>query len=359
MEIALKSSPLYKGTVLGAAARPGPLLTSMANIYLAKGMPEECLKCCEKAVDWGRRCGMTEERAQAHRQFGLIHLALDRKADALPHLRDAAKFFAQLEDASEEAIMQRSAATILEAIGDLPGAELAWKRVLDLGDQMADPRLRLEALEALGRLSRRHGQAASLALGRYVDALELAIQLEDAPKQADLHNTIGVVHWTAGEHEAALASYQHGLEICHRLGDRTHAALMLNSIGVTLHKLGRLDEAQSILDQALEVQRAIGNRTLEGHALAAAGDIEFDRRRYEEALSLYARSLEIRRDLGDTKGEGWMLQRLARANQAIGKHARRPRVRCDKRLRLLSGTATAIWRRLVARSRPDELRSTR
>ena len=315
IKTALDQSPLEKQGALSFAAKPGPLLIAMSSILMERGEIEQSLEWCKKAVDWGRRSRMAEDEAYGHRQSGLVLISAGRDEEALPHLEEAAETYQRMEYGEEEAVMQRSLATVHEKIGNLEAATEAWNRflVLDCG-----LKARLDAFESLGRIVRKRGEPSQTALRNYMDALQLAIELDDPSKQADLHNTIGVVHWASGAYEAALESYRQGLAICRRLDDRPHASLMLNSIGVTLHRLARNEEALSALDDALLLQRELGAQTLEGHALAAAGDIHVDLQQFEQARHCYEQSLEIRKSRRDRKGEGWMLHRLASVKLAEG-----------------------------------------
>ncbi|HET7188743.1 MAG TPA: tetratricopeptide repeat protein, partial [Gemmatimonadaceae bacterium] len=62
----------------------------------------------------------------------------------------------------------------------------------------------------------------------------------------------------------------------------------------------------------------------EGHTLALLGEIAIEADEPNEALECLEASLAIRRRIGDARGEGWMLQLLARA-QIEGGHPDRAR----------------------------------
>ena len=68
----------------------------------------------------------------------------------------------------------------------------------------------------------------------------------------------------------------------------------------------------------MQQHQRTGEEQLEGHALALIGDLLVDREDAEAAVGYYTRSLEIRRATGDRRGEGWMLQRVARCELARG-----------------------------------------
>jgi tetratricopeptide (TPR) repeat protein len=87
---------------------------------------------------------------------------------------------------------------------------------------------------------------------------------------------------------------------------------MLNSLGATLHRLRRWDEARTALTEGARESAACGERQLQAHALATLGDVCLASGRLDEAQASVEASLALRRELSDRRGEGWMLERLAR-----------------------------------------------
>jgi tetratricopeptide (TPR) repeat protein len=77
-------------------------------------------------------------------------------------------------------------------------------------------------------------------------------------------------------------------------------------------------EPRQHLRQALVHHERIEQPQLEAHALAGLGDSFWSSGEHREAATWYERSLHKRIAIADVRGEGWMLQRLARARAAIG-----------------------------------------
>ena len=315
-EQALEHSPYREKMPLGSSLKPTTILNAMANTHLEQGDIQECLRCHQDAIDWARRSMTASELALSLRQLGLVLLSLNRHSEALPHFEEGAAVFGRLQDQANEAVMQRAAARVFERLGDFPKATVAWERALMLQRQNQNVPGQVEALEGLGGAARKQDESPGAALPFYREALELAKSLNDLERQADLHNTLGIIEWRQGCYENALGHYQQALQFCDERADRVHAALMLNSIGVTLQKVGRLEEAIAALQDALSLHRETKKRLLEGHALAVLGDIYFDLSRFDESAAFCEESLRIRRELNDRKGEGWMLHHLARARAA-------------------------------------------
>jgi tetratricopeptide (TPR) repeat protein len=150
------------------------------------------------------------------------------------------------------------------------------------------------------------------------DALRLAESLDDQRKIAEVCHGAGIVAWHCGLNAEAMRHYQRAFELCKSLGDSPGTGLALNSLGVTLVSLGQTAEAQQRLEEAKDFNRKAGERLLEGHALSALGDLHHDLGRLAEAKRCYLRSLRLRYLVQDRRGQGWMLERLARISRASG-----------------------------------------
>lgn len=287
----------------------------LASLRLEQGKTQECLQLCEEAVQRCRELQYTEGLSASLLRLGDTLLVLDRPAEALPHLREAADLFSQLREQDTEVQVWSKIATACEREQNYEDAEAAWEKVKTLQEQLSSPAGACRALEGLARAAREQNEP-TLALRYYREALSLAQDLGDRAKQGELHNCIGIVEWNRERYEDALAHYEEALGLFEELGDAVHAGLMLNSIGVTLQEVGRHEEAIGRLEEALALHRQTEQKQMEGHALAALGDAHFERDLFEDARSYYEASLQLREALDDRTGEGWMLQRLARTDAA-------------------------------------------
>jgi serine/threonine protein kinase/tetratricopeptide (TPR) repeat protein/class 3 adenylate cyclase len=305
---------------------------ALASLCWERGETDESLRLSNELVELTRRLNLRRELAQGLAVLSQRLLEQDRLSEALPHLREAAEIFAQLDEKEEEIRTLTSIAYVYERCGLDPDAALsAWEMVEALWTDQGNIAGELEALEGKARVARnqKHDQAA--ALEYFISALDAAERLGDKSKQGDLLNTIGILEWSQLNYSSALLYYQRALEIFRTLGDIVHQGLMLNSIGVTMHKLGRGEEAAEQLEDALKLHRRSGQRLLEGHALAALGDVFEADATLGQAHDYYAESLAIRQEIGDRKGEGWMSHHLARVLFSQGEK--------EQGLRLLNAAA--------------------
>ena len=291
--------------------------TAIAQAHFNKGNLAECLDCYSQAIDSARKGRYQTGLALSLRLLGELLLAIGREQEAVGHLREAAGVFGDLEDRLAEALMWARVATAQQRLDNFADAGTAWERARALRQQAGDRRGELEALEALGGVARRH-LPASVAVGFYEEGVEVACTLGDRATEARLRNAAGIIEWTRGRHPDALVHFERALTLYQALGDPAGTGLMMNSIGVTLNALGRRTEAREQLEHALVHHQQTSQTLLEGHALAALGDLCWDTAQADQASDWYDRSLHTRRSIGDLRGEGWMLQRLARVRASRG-----------------------------------------
>lgn len=289
------------------------IVSALASLCWEQQEFDEGLRLSSDRVALTRRLNLKRELAQALAVLSQRLLELDRPVEALPSLREAGEIFSQLDDCEEHIRALTSIAYVYERCALDPAAALSsWEQVETRRLEQGNIAGMLEALEGKARVARNQQQDHRAALEYLGTALQLAEQIDDAAKQGDLLNTMGIIEWEVLNYTSALDYYQRAMRVFETIGDPVHAGLMLNSIGVTLHKLGRTEEATAQLRQALDVHRGSGQRLLEGHALAALGAIFDEPASLDQAREYYAASLQIRQEIGDRKGEGWMSHYLAR-----------------------------------------------
>ena len=298
--------------------------TSLAHVHLQMGRVDEAVEFYRSAVELTRQAKYVPGLVQALRILGEVLLGIGRRAEALAPLQEAIALFAQLKDRAGEAAVWCRIAAVHEGEGRDAEAMTAWAKARALRQLAGDGVGELEALEGLGRATRRHLAEPTLALGYHRDALELAVSLGDARAEGRIRNVIGILEWSRGAYGEALVQYERALEVFRALGDDAGVGLMLNSLGATLKAMHRLQEARGHLREALAIHRRTEQPTLEGHALALLGEIAIEADEPSEALECLEASLAIRRRTGDARGGVGTLQLLARA-QIEGGHPDRAR----------------------------------
>jgi serine/threonine protein kinase/tetratricopeptide (TPR) repeat protein len=291
--------------------------TAAASVYLQMGRFEEGLVAFREVIEITRKNRVLPQLGQALHQYGETLMTLGRDRQALEALAEAVEVYATLTDRRAEAESWSLVAGIHERLGNVAEAQAAWERTLDLWKAAGERGGEVEALEALGRVARRH-LPSSVALRYVEDGIARSMELGDVKRAARLHNSAGIIEWTRGRHEQALAHFEHALQLFEALGDDAGAGQMMNSIAVSLSAMGRRSAARERLEHALSHHQRTRQSQLEAHALAALGDVCWDSGETQAAAEWYQRSLVCRQALGDRRGEAWMLQRLARSEVAAG-----------------------------------------
>ena len=314
--------------------RVGNFLTAVANVYLKKGMIDECLEHYRRAIEVTRTSQVAPALGRALHAYAETLIGLGRERDALAPLEEASLVSEKLSDWPGAAQMCSHLARAHERLGHVSEAQSAWDRALDRCRRAGYFEGELDALEGLGRVARRH-LPSPVALRFYEDAIARATALADDARAARLHNSAGIIEWTRAFYERALAHFERARTLFEALGDAAAAGQMMNSIAVSLSKLGRTSDARAKLREALVHHERTGLPQLEAHALAALGDLHWDAGEYTEAAAVYERSLAARTAAGDDRGQGWMLQRLARAKIALAE-----RDTADQLLTRATGIAT-------------------
>ncbi len=201
-------------------------------------------------------------------------VTLGRLRDALPYVREKVEIFERTgEQALEIEGRQRLAEIYEEELHDYAAATTQWHKVRALRSGSDDVAGELEAAESLARLARLSSSDANTVITYHQDALELACKLDDAGKQGDMLNTLGILHWQQKDYAQSLSCYERALEIFRERADQVHVGLVLNSIGAVLRDSDRLEDALDQLREALDTNRQSGQRRLESHSLATLGDV--------------------------------------------------------------------------------------
>jgi len=293
-------------------------LPAIAHIHLQQGRVDEALATSREAVETNRKARYADGSAGANRTLGEILVSLERHAEALPHLREAATLYAQLQDHENEVLMHRRMASAHELLQQPAEAQALWARLRELYLGRMDYAQAAEAAEGMARTGRKLPTTAEDPVAHYSEAIALAIRHGDRARELTVRNSLGIVYWERGAYADAVRQYEVALRICRETNDGVHEGLILNSLGASLHRLQRWDEARTVLADAVRVTSAAGERQLHAHALGLLGEVCLGSLRLTDARVHVEASLDIRRLLDDARGEGWMLERLARIHLALG-----------------------------------------
>lgn len=331
-----KNWPLAEAELRRALVqRPGygPALRSLGRVLAAAGRPAEAIETLKQAAAFGSN----EERAASLVSLGAALLesaqptearaAFDQAIERAParveiRLRIARAYLAtdKKDDATRASGVLATAADLApdladvqsligqtrEALGDVDGAEEAFRQAVRLAPQATLPRRRLLRIA----LDRQHFQKAQQQVDEliaidanvpehhFLAGLVAARQNDAAGARAHYHTAIdkaggtypeayfnlGVLAKEQKQLDDAIAAYR--TAIAQRIG--YHAAE--NNLGLTLVASGRLDEAETVYKETLARTPSYAP------AWVNLGKLYSQRKLYPQAIDAYQKALAARPD---------------------------------------------------------------
>jgi hypothetical protein len=126
-------------------------------------------------------------------------------------------------------------------------------------------------------------QFRRMRTGDALDALTVAQRIYHSQGceagEAQVFDTLGMVHQWMGAETSALVSYAHSLALKTRLGDRVGSAITLGNLGRYCVMLGRPDEASGFLNLDLKIAEEIGDARGTARVLCDLAEIARDQRK--------------------------------------------------------------------------------
>ena len=152
------------------------------------------------------------------------------------------------------------------------------------------------------------------------EALVLARQRKLVRVQADVTNTLGILHKYAGRLDRALELYAEQLRLGRLLRDHERQATALNNMGLAFVELRRFDDARECFHEALRLRQAIGNVQGIGRLHGCLGIVAKHLEEYDVALAEYGAWIQICRATGDMRSESQAVGNQANVVRRLGRH---------------------------------------
>ncbi len=209
---------------------PNPVM-SLADLAARRREYESAVRLWEEAIR------LAPEPALPRYHLGLLLLGLDRHAEAIGHLKQAAR------DEVRFAAVHHGLGVAYAIAGNMRRAARAFKAALSLAPGMA---------EAI------HGLAAVLLQQRSGDAAIdlLRDHLATWPDDRAAHDLLAAAYVHQKDYKAARSQLFHTLELTRRAGggDVTHQASLINNLGVCYWMLRNRGEAIRQFQRSIQVQ---------------------------------------------------------------------------------------------------------
>jgi class 3 adenylate cyclase/tetratricopeptide (TPR) repeat protein len=149
-------------------------------------------------------------------------------------------------------------------------------------------------------------------------ALPIYEELGNLPRQATVLNNLGIDFYYEGDWKRALEAYERGKALFERIGDVTSVAMTQNNIAEILSDQGHLDEAERLFEGVRETTEQAGQRMFAFLAQLNLGRAAARRGRFEEADTLLAEALEGFQEIHAASFEQETRARIAEAAMLAG-----------------------------------------
>jgi CHAT domain-containing protein len=297
---------------LTAMTRAGTILRRAPTGNLA-----EILAALEEARSRFQAAGDRTGAAEATAALAEVAHRLGRQSQAVELYRDAVARWQELGQPEHEMVAWSDLGLTLWEQSDLPAADEALARGLDLARRLALPYHEADL---------RHNQCLVLharggvrqALACYRESLALFHRLGETRDEAAALNSVGFASFSLGEPQPAEESYRQALALRRATGDRAGEVQALNNLAVLYRSLGEIDEALRAYGEAREILKTLDDRRQEAAILSNLG-VAYDAIGETERARLdLTQALALRRAVEDRRGEIATLNHLGRIARKSG-----------------------------------------
>jgi len=161
---------------------------------------------------------------------------------------------------------------------------------------------RTRALSRWGELAERKGDYAA-ARGRYADALEMGVALNDAVRQGVALLSLGDIDLAQGRLDGARGHFEAAAAAMHEAGDPERARWPIDALGRLALAAGNTGRALELFETSRADARALGNEGGVGEATLMLGQGAHHDGDHLAARGLYEESLGLLRRCGDRESE--------------------------------------------------------
>ena len=252
----------------------------------------------------GELAVVEREIVEAFEGLADVLALVGRWPEALEWYREATVRSLKLDDRAAAARNHRKSGELLEQMGRIDDARVAYERGIQLLEGADGPSPEEMAVAAelqaalgwlIGHVRGEHGRGIALL----ESCLDIGRRLSQARLQARAMNGIGVILNDKGDWAVAVEAYERALRLNESAGDKLGASSNYNNLAVIFANRGDPFQAFRYYRKSLRLDREIGN--LRGVAIDYnnMGTLCFKMGRWGRSLGYYARSKSMALQLGD------------------------------------------------------------
>jgi CHAT domain-containing protein/tetratricopeptide (TPR) repeat protein len=201
-------------------------------------------------------------------------------------------------------------------LGDMKRARQAFEGALPILVEVGDRLGEAYALAGIGNVYADTGEP-DLALDHLQRALPI-VQALRHPNEANVLNSLGVVHERTGEYEKASQAYARALLQYRATGDRVGEALALNNVGIIELHLGDPRKAIEYYRQSHAILQDAGFPELDAIVISNIGRAHQELDELEAAMRFLEEALALSRQVAHRSGEAITLQKIGEVREKQG-----------------------------------------
>ncbi len=135
---------------------------------------------------------------------------------------------------------------------------------------------------------------SDLALENYRKAIEVAEELGDKPKIADVQSRIAMIYLDGGSYQEGLEAGLNALQVYREVGQRKEEAIILEEIGTIYFRWGRYQESLEYYNQSLVISQELNLKKEVYDVYREISDVHSALGNYKEALADYTKFVELK-----------------------------------------------------------------
>ena len=261
------------------------------------GRREEERVALDEAIPLADEIGDPSLRARARIALA-AHLGNTSQYDAAMDMaREVLVLSREAGDRKHEALAHEYLGLITMSQGKLDEAQQHNEAALEIHEEIAQPRGRVNLLGNQGHIEEALGRPDK-ARAMHEEAAALARQVGDREGAALAAGNLGTLAYGRGRMAVALAHYEDALAVFTEIGTRRPMANSLANLGELWLLLGNLGKARECTERAIAIGEEIEYEFLIGWAKLVLADVAVAEGRPDDALPLVYDGLERMRVIG-------------------------------------------------------------
>lgn len=193
-----------------------------------------------------------------------------------------------------------------------------YLQAAELARELDEPLWEAEAWHRLGRVHRKYLEERHPAIDYYRRALSLFQELGQLDRQSTVLNNLGRLHFDLGEMDHAVEHWGRALPLARRSGDRHGEAGILHNLALAARYLGEVQQVLTSYDRSIEILQELEAPEELGRAFHNRSRLYQALGQSRQALADLDRALSIGRELGEPRLLAMVLTAIGQIRESEG-----------------------------------------